>query len=188
VDANEARIIERAQRGDREAFAILVEAHALFVYNLAYRLVADAQEAENLAQEAFLRAWRAIPGFRRQAKFSTWLYQIVTNLCYSRLPGLKQELEAMDTEQAALHLADERQAVEAGLLSDELRTYLHQAIGALPEGHRLLISLRYLKEMSYEEIVQVTGMPLGTVKTGLFRAKEKLRAALEAYEGNQEDE
>jgi RNA polymerase sigma-70 factor, ECF subfamily len=80
-DQNERQIIIRAQKGDVGAFELLVERHGKLVYNLALRMLRDAHEAENLAQEAFMRAWRGLPNFQMQAKFSTWLYQIVTHLC-----------------------------------------------------------------------------------------------------------
>jgi RNA polymerase sigma-70 factor (ECF subfamily) len=83
-------LIARAQRGDASAFEALVNMHAKLVYNLAFRVVNDPHEAEDLAQEAFLRAWRALPRFRGQARFSIWLYRIVTNLCYNRLPHLRR--------------------------------------------------------------------------------------------------
>ena len=130
----------------------------------------------------FLRAWQGLPRFRAQASFSTWLYRIATNLCYNRLPRLRQELMAMDTDDQALYLPDENQEVEASLLSDELSAYLHQAIAELPESYRLLITLRHLQGMIYNEIAGTTGMPLGTVKTGIFRARKLLRNTIEVYE------
>jgi RNA polymerase sigma-70 factor (ECF subfamily) len=182
VKVNERGLIARAQRGDASAFEALVNMHAKLVYNLAFRVVNDQHEAEDLAQEAFLRAWRALPRFRGQARFSTWLYRIVTNLCYNRLPHLRRELMAVEPDEGAIYLPDERQGVERALISDELNGYLHQAIAELPEGYRLLITLRQFQEMSYNEIAETTGMPLGTVKTGIFRARKLLRNALEIYE------
>jgi RNA polymerase sigma-70 factor (ECF subfamily) len=182
VKANEQGLITRARQGDASAFEALVNMHAKLVYNLAFRVVNDPYEAEDLAQEAFLRAWRALPSFRGQARFSTWLYRIVTNLCYNRLPHLRRELMALEPGEGGFYLPDERQDIEMTLISDELNAYLHQAITELPESYRLLVTLRHLQEMSYNEIAEVTGMPLGTVKTGIFRARKLLRNALEAYE------
>ena len=176
---SERRLITRAQLGDTAAFETLVNMHAQYVYNLALRVVGDLQEAEDLAQEAFLRAWRGLPRFRAEARFSTWLYRIVTNLCYNHLPGLKRELAALNPEDEAMNLPDERRDVESTILSDELRVSLHTAIEELPESYRLLITLRHLQYMSYTEIAQVTGMPLGTVKTSIFRGRRLLRKALE---------
>lgn len=178
----ERQLIARAQQGDSAAFEALVNTHAQYVYNLALRVVRNPAEAEDLAQEAFLRAWKSLPTFRQEAQFSTWLYRIVTNLCFNRLPRLKKELQALPLEEGAVDLPDHRQNVETGLLSREMKTHLHRAIDNLPEGYRLLITLRHLQNMSYTDIAQVTGMPLGTVKTGIFRARNLLREVIQTYE------
>lgn len=174
----EAELVRRAQAGDTEAFAALVALHQQFVYNLAWRVTGDAYEAEDLAQEAFVRAWVALPRFRGEARWRTWLYRIVTNVCYNRLPHLRRELLALDVETVDTMpeqcSPDPSDALEAG----ERRAYLHREIEALPGGYRLLVMLRFLQDLSYEEIAKVTGLPLGTVKTGLFRARARLRAAL----------
>ena len=167
MSANECEIVTRAQQGDPAAFETLVEMHAQYVYNLALRVVQNPQEAEDLAQEAFIRAWRGLPEFRGQSKFSTWLYRIVTNLCYNHLPRLKRELTSLVPDEDALGMPDERQTPEDGVLSMELCTELHAVVEELPDSYRLLITLRHLQNMSYNEIAQVTGMPLGTVKTGI---------------------
>jgi RNA polymerase sigma-70 factor (ECF subfamily) len=148
------------------------------------RTLGNPQEAEDLAQEAFVRAWLALPRFRRQAKFRTWLYRIVTNLCYNRLPRLRRELVAMsDTDDEVVDLPDEGLADLGHLVElDERRAWLYQQIEALPESYHLLVTLRYQHELSYEEIASVANVPLGTVKTGLFRARARLRQALEAIE------
>lgn len=184
MNASEEQLIERAQRGDLAAFEALVEAYAVYVYNLALRIVRDPHEAENISQEGFIRAWRGLGRFRSQARFSTWLYQIVTRLCYDRLPRLKRELSALEVSEAGAFLPDGNPTAEEGLLSAEARAHLHAAIDALPAGYRLLVTLRYMQGLSYAEIAQVTGMPLGTVKTGIHRARHRLREALERYEAS----
>lgn len=180
--ADEYSLITRAQGGDSAAFEALVNQHARYVYNLALRLLHDPQEAENLSQEAFLRAWRGLSRFRVEARFTTWLYQIVTHLCYNRLPRLRVELATLDPDEIMIEIPDERQALEEIVLGDELRQILHNAMDELPEGFRLLLTLRHLQALSYAEIAEVTGLPLGTVKTGIHRARQQLRQRLEAYE------
>ena len=178
---DERQLIARAQAGDTAAYAQLVDAHAPFVYNLALKLLGVPQEADDLAQEAFLRAWRALASFREEARFQTWLYRIVTNLCYNRLPNLKEELAALDPDEDVA-LPAKRPLPERQLINADLRADLREAINGLSESYRLLIVLRHLQGMAYEEIAAVTGMPLGTVKTGIHRARKELRLALAAYD------
>lgn len=179
---NAKRLVARAQQGDAAAFEELVNQHGVYVYNLALRIVKNPEEAEDMAQEAFLKAWRGLPTFRSEAKFSTWLYRIVTNVCYNRIPKLKRELVAMPIDAIAQTMADDQLPVDMRYLSTELGATIHQAIGQLPESYSLLISLRHLQGMNYNEIAEVTEMPLGTVKTGIFRARKLLREAINAYE------
>lgn len=177
----EARV-RRAQNGDTQAFSELVITHQQFVYNLALRSLGDPQEAEDVSQEAFVRAWLALPNFHGRSLFRTWLYRIVINLCYNRLPRLHSELAALGEDQI-FDLSDE--SIEdpySSLVAEERTTFLHRQIEALPEGYRLLITLRFRQELSYAEIAEVVSMPIGTVKIGLFRARERLREALRQYE------
>jgi RNA polymerase sigma-70 factor (ECF subfamily) len=180
----EQRLIQRAQKGDQEAFAALVREHQRYVYNLALRVLKNEEEALDLAQETFVRAWTALPNFRGQSRFRTWLYRIATNLCYNRLPGLRRSLNELGDD-VIVALPETRVPFDnpaADVELRELRTYLHRAIDRLDENYRLLISLRYQDELSYEEIATLLHLPLGTVKTGLFRAREQLRRVLESYE------
>lgn len=181
---SEQALIQRAQKGNHDAFAALVEDHQRYVYNLALRVVKDENEALDLTQETFVRAWTALPNFRGQSQFRTWLYRIVTNLCYNRLPNLRRSLndlgddvmgELPETSSAFANPVSEFE-------SNETRKYLHQAVKSLDENYRLLIILRYQNELSYEEIASTLNLPLGTVKTGIFRAKEQLRRSLARLE------
>lgn len=181
---DEQAFIQRAQKGDPDAFAALVQEHQRYIYNLAWRVLKDEDEALDITQETFVRAWTALPNFRGQSHFRTWLYRIATNLCYNRLPDLRRSLTDLGddviSELPETDLPFDNPA--RGLESRELRLYLYNAIDDLDENYRLLISLRYQNELSYEEIASMLNLPLGTVKTGLFRAKEQLRVALEKYQ------
>ena len=175
---NETTLIQKAQKGNHDAFAALVDEHQRYVYNLALRVVKDENEALDLTQETFVRAWTALPNFKGQSQFRTWLYRIVTNLCYNRLPNLRRSLNDLgndvmeDIPEAKFNApADEFE-------SNETRKHLYQALEDLDENYRLLITLRYQSELSYDEIASTLNLPLGTVKTGIFRAKEQLRKAL----------
>jgi RNA polymerase sigma-70 factor (ECF subfamily) len=175
-------LVRRAQAGDAEAFGALVTAHQQFVYNLAWRALGDAREAEDAAQEAMLRAWLALPNFRGQARFGTWLYRIVTNLCCNRLPRLRRELAALGDGEVP-DVPDERTAgPEAGFLAGERRAFLQSQIDRLPHSYRVLVHLRFQQELPYDEIATVLSLPVGTVKTGLHRARARLREALRQFE------
>ncbi|MDJ0753520.1 MAG: sigma-70 family RNA polymerase sigma factor [Ardenticatenaceae bacterium] len=176
--SSDQRWIALARQGDTAAFEKLIDRHGLYIYNLALRLVSNPTEAEDIAQEAFIRVWKGLPRFRGDANFKTWLYRIVTNVCYSRLPQIKRELQALDPSDDHLAIPARLQPVEQILLNQELSERLNREMALLPESYRLLLALRHLQEMSYDEIAAVTGMPLGTVKTGIFRARRQLRAAL----------
>ena len=171
-------LIQRAQKGDHDSFAALVDEHQRYVYNLALRVVKDENEALDLAQETFVRAWTALPNFKGQSQFRTWLYRIVTNLCYNRLPNLRRSLNDLgdDVMEEIPEPGFNNPARE--FESNETRNNLHQAIDKLDENYRLLITLRYQDELSYEEIASTLNLPLGTVKTGIFRAKAQLRTTL----------
>jgi RNA polymerase sigma-70 factor (ECF subfamily) len=172
-------LVQRAQRGDQDAFAALVTRHQRYVYNLAYRLLRDGREAEDLAQEAFLRAWRGLDSFRGDAKFTTWLYRIVANLCHNRLDGLRRELldlsvDDCDLVQALSHTKEPPVLFETA----ERNAFLHQQVAALPTKYQLVVSLFYLQGFSYQEMAQVLEVPLGTVKTHLFSTRERLKRLL----------
>lgn len=177
---NEKKLVQRAQRGDADAFEELVNEHAVYVYNLALRVLGQPQEAEEAAQETFLRVWRSLEGFRHRSKFRTWLYTIVTRICFDRLPGLKQDLAAIDPQD--VNLPDERKTPEDSVISSEMKRQVMGEVEALPAHYRLLITLRHLQEMSYAEIADVTGQPLGTVKTGIHRARCILAERMKEYE------
>lgn len=177
---SETVLIHRAQRGDHDAFAALVEEHQRYIYNLAFRVVKDENEALDLTQEAFVRAWTALPNFKGHSQFRTWLYRIVTNLCYNRLPNLRRSLNDLGDD--VMEDIPNLDSPAFQLESNETREYLHRAIEHLDENYRLLITLRYQNELSYEEIALTLNLPLGTVKTGIFRAKEQLRRSLARME------
>jgi len=178
----EQLLIQKAQKGDPDAFATLVNEHQQYVYNLALRVVRDENEALDLAQETFVRAWTALPNFKGQSQFRTWLYRIVTNLCYNRLPNLRRSLNDLgDDVMEDLPEADLESPAQA-YESNETRQHLQDAVNGLDSSYQLLITLRYQNELSYEEIASTLNLPLGTVKTGIFRAKEQLRKSLAKLE------
>ncbi len=176
-------LARRAAQGDTVSFGELVERHQRFVFNLCLRAMRDYDLASEIAQEVFLRAWRSIGSFRGEARFTTWLYTIAHHLCMNRVASLGRDARVLVAEdEAAEDLArmpakdeDPADAYE----KKEWKGWIHRQIDLLPDRYRMVITLFYLQELSYQEIAEVTGLPIGTVKTHLFRAKEMLRRAME---------
>lgn len=179
---NEKTLIQRAQKGNHDAFAALVEEHQRYVYNLALRVVKDENEALDLTQETFVRAWTALPNFKGQSQFRTWLYRIVTNLCYNRLPNLRRSLKDLGDDVMEDIPEPHFNSPASEFESNETKRHLSEAIQNLDANYQLLITLRYQNELSYDEIASTLNLPLGTVKTGIFRAKEQLRKSLAQLE------
>lgn len=173
-------LVERVQRGDRTAFDALVIKYQHRIVKLVGRYVYDRSEALDVAQEAFLKAWRALPDFRGESAFYTWLYRIAINtaknhlVAQSRRP-LDQGVDLEDPEQfeAAGRLRD-NDTPERLLLTEEIRETISRAIDGLPDELRTAIVLRELDGLSYEEIAQAMDCPIGTVRSRIFRAREAI--------------
>ena len=173
-------LIGRAQTGDVRAFAELVQRYKDPMYNLAYRMLRDRQEAEDIAQETFLHVFRALSRFQMGERFSPWVYRIATNLCLDKLrrnKGRSVSLDAPMGPESDVHfqVADPGDGPDLALELSELRDDVQRAVDALPERYRAIVILRHLHDRSYEEIAEIVDLPLGTVKTRLFRAREILR-------------
>jgi RNA polymerase sigma-70 factor (ECF subfamily) len=173
-DVHERELVERCRSGDERAFQELVDRYKDLVFALIARTVQDRSRAEDLAQDVFLRIHRGLPYFRGEARLSTWIYRIVANVClqdHGRVP----RTSPIDDERAAqgVSVAD-RQFTDL-----EVRDRLEKAIARLPANYRLLIAAHYLRGVQYEELAEALQLPLGTVKTQLYRAKQQLRRLLE---------
>jgi RNA polymerase sigma-70 factor, ECF subfamily len=178
-ELDERALIERCKAGDDTAFGELVETYKNLVYGLICRLVADYSQADDLAQEAFLKIHRGLPYFRGDARLSTWIYRIVQNVCFEsrprRLPAVSLDTPALREDARALDPGR-----PDGAFADlELRDRLEKAIAQLPDHYRLLIAAHYLDGVQYEALAESLEMPLGTVKTHLYRAKRRLRELLD---------
>jgi RNA polymerase sigma-70 factor (ECF subfamily) len=166
-------LVTAALGGRAEAFGTLVERYDRAVYHLAYRTLREPEEARDAAQEAFFKAYRSLRTFKPGAKFSTWIFSITYHACCDRLARRKRYSNEELPERADPSAGPESQAIA----SDEAHR-LRAAIEALPEKYRTVITLYHLQGCQYEEIAQVLAIPMGTVKTHLFRAKEQLRRIL----------
>jgi len=171
---DDTALVARSLGGNPEAFTTLVERYDRAVYHLAYRTMRDAEEARDVAQEAFFKAFRSLRTFKPGTKFSTWIFAIAYHICCDRLGRRKRYSNEEFPDRADASAGPESQAIA----SDEARR-LRAAIAVLPEKYRTAITLYHLQGRQYEEIAQVLGIPLGTVKTHLFRAKEQLRKLLD---------
>lgn len=186
-------LIRRLQQRDPRAFRELVEAHQHRVFGLVYRMLGDRQEAEDVAQEVFLSVHRAIDGYRGEAQLATWLYRIATNACRNRIKYLQIRADrrsaeydpgrAVDGHASAgaaplhSHLPDPEQATHG----HHIEQIVQRELAALDPEHRIVLVLRDIEGLSYGEIVDVTGLAEGTVKSRLHRARVALKARLEPY-------
>lgn len=169
----ESQLIRRCQRGDPEAFAELVDAYKKPIYNLAFRMLCDREEANDITQDTFLRVYRNLDKYKPEHKVSTWIYTIASNLCIDRLRKLKGNVQELD-----FNFPDHRPLPEEQLMQSQMRRDIDEAINQLPEKYRLVIVLRHLNELSYEEIASALAIPVNTVKTHLFRGREMLKQTL----------
>ncbi len=173
-------LIVRCQRGDVIAFARLMAETQNGVYSLAYNVLHNHEEAQDMTQEIYLRVWRALPGFRGESKFSTWLYRIAVNACLNRRRQLRGQLSVLDTEDALFNVATTDPDMTVEVIVSQQNEALWVAVDHLPEKYRVVITLFYQQQMSYQEIAQVLSLPMGTVKAHLNRARAALAKVLKA--------
>ena len=180
----ELAAIRRVQRGDVNAFEPLMAAYEKNVYNLALRMTGNAQDAEDMTQEAFLKAYSSLDSFRGDSKFSVWLYRIVSNVCLDHLrrknrrPAVSLSMEDDEGEDVQLDLPDSSQSPEELLEKKLTREAVQRGLAQLPEDARQILLLREIQGLSYEEIGEALHLEAGTVKSRIFRARKKLCAFL----------
>jgi len=180
TESTDKELVKRVQKGDKGAFDMLVLKYEHKIVNLVMRYVRDPEQALDISQEAFIKAYRALPRFRGDSAFYTWLYRIAVNtaknyLAAQRRRPLDVELDMQDPEQYGLHAKlKETDDPEGVTLSRELQETLERAIESLPDDLRTAIILRELDGMSYEEIAQTMDCPVGTVRSRIFRARDAI--------------
>ncbi|HEY0753075.1 MAG TPA: sigma-70 family RNA polymerase sigma factor [Ktedonobacteraceae bacterium] len=179
-EQDDVQLIKACQQGDQDAFATLVQRYQRRVFNISLRMLQDEADADEITQEAFLAAWQGLPAFRGEACFMTWLYRITYHCCLRQLERRKQErslqvaiqdeqfLESVSTEQLAEDLSEQygRQAM------------VNEQIEKLSARYRVVLILRHFQEMTYEEMATTLSLPIGTIKTHLFRARKLLKKRL----------
>jgi RNA polymerase sigma-70 factor, ECF subfamily len=174
-------LVRRYLRGDVSAFEQLVERYTAALFNLAYRLTQDRGEAEQIVQESFIRAMGALKRVRTDLPLKPWLLQITLNLCrtlYHRQRPLTFSELTPDDDAEQYELTDESPLPHDWAELQETRELVRRAVTALPPAYRAVLTLRYNEDLTYEDIAQVLELPLNTVRTHLFRAKEQLRSRL----------
>ncbi|MFZ3590288.1 RNA polymerase sigma factor SigW [Bacillus sp. DJP31] len=176
--------IKQVKNGDQNAFSEIVELYKDKVYQLCYRMLGNSHEAEDIAQEAFIRAYINIESFHIDKKFSTWLYRIATNLAIDRIrkkkPDYYLDAEVTGTEGLTMYsqVAADVPLPEEEVESLELQQSVQIQILRLPEKYRAVIVLKYIEELSLKEISEVLGLPISTIKTRIHRGREALRKQL----------
>lgn len=181
----ETRLARLARKGDQRAFAEIVDLYKDKLYHLAYRMIGNRQEAEDIVQEAFLRVFKHLDRYDENQKFSTWIYRIATNLSIDRLRK-RRAIYSLDAESSdhegldgyAMLPSDDR-TPESELLLSETQRLIHEAMETLPAKYKSVMVLRYLQDLSLQEISDIMGMPVTTVKTRVHRGREFLRKKLE---------
>ena len=174
---DETDLIARAQRGDATAYEELVHAYQGIAFRTAYLIAGGAAEAEDAAQEGFVKAWRALGRFRQGAPFRPWLLRIVANEAHNRRRSAGRRAQLALRAATEIPSGDAATSPEAALLDSEQRRRLLATVNGLPEDQRVVISLRYFAELSEEETAETLGLPRGTVKSRTARALGRLREA-----------
>ena len=179
-ESTDKELVKRVQKGDKGAFDLLVLKYEQKIVNLVMRYVRDPELALDISQEAFIKAYRALPRFRGDSAFYTWLYRIAVNTAKNYLAAQRRrpmdiELDMQDPDQYGLHAKlNETDTPEGLTISQELQEVLERAIEAMPDDLRTAIILRELDGMSYEEIAQTMDCPVGTVRSRIFRARDAI--------------
>ena len=173
VDATpEEALVSRSARGDEQAFGVLVNRYKGMLYSMACRLMKDRGRAEDAAQESFIKAWAALPGFKGESKFSSWLYRICYNTCISELRKKRPEVELDE----AMGVGVEGPAEE--FRNRDIQAVIQEEVGRLPDDYRAALTLFHFSGLSYDEIARLARKPMGTVKAQIHRGRALLKARL----------
>ncbi|HID95834.1 MAG TPA: RNA polymerase sigma factor [Candidatus Latescibacteria bacterium] len=188
MEISDEGLVERVKRGDARAFEILIDRHKRMVFNVAYRILGNRDDAEDAAQESFVRCYKSISSFRGGSKFTTWLYSIVSNVCLSEVGKSRWRQEFVELNQQAEavfpELSEGTEPPEDIAIREDFREKVRELVRSLPPQYRAVITLYHFKGFTYKELSEILDLPVGTIKTHLYRARELLRkAVLERFEG-----
>jgi len=179
IDDQDLEALRRCRRGDRQAYAQLVERHKNGVFRMVFRYVGQNQRAEELTQEVFLKAYRDLEQFRGEAKFSTWLYQIALNLCRDYWRSQQRRPEQLLEPEFFVQESSSESSPEERILAEREATRVRRALDSLPEIYREALTMRFFGDLSYEEMADVSGEGLSSLKMRVARGLAQLRNRLE---------
>ncbi len=189
MTSKDAELVQQCKLGDISAFEKLLDEYEGKIYNMAYRMLGDRQDAEDATQETFMKAYTSLDGFRGDSSFSTWLYRIAKNVCLDEIRRRQRkpvyhldEPVTTPTGQIQRQLPDESPAPDEVVVEHEKRRAIEEALGKLPPHHRTVIVLRDIQGLSYNEIAEILKVKLGTVKSRLYRARSSMSAVLQEME------
>jgi RNA polymerase sigma-70 factor (ECF subfamily) len=177
AEQDDAQLVKASQQGNQDAFAFLVQRHQRRVFTLVLRMLQDDEEASEITQNAFIAAWQGLPAFRGEARFATWLYRIAYNCALQQLERRKRE-RALQAAMAAEQILKEEKQAEDMLELRARQAVVREQMEKLPTKYRSVLILRHFQEMTYEEMADILTMPIGTIKTQLFRARHLLKERL----------
>lgn len=181
---NETLLLKRIKDGDVESFELLIKDYQVYAYNIAYRMMGNEEDAKDITQEALIKVYKSIHKFKETSSFSTWLYRIVMNTCKDELKKRKEATVSLDKEietddgTISREIGDERLNPSTIVERNEVSQLVQEAISELPDANRMVVVLRDIQGLSYEEISQVIKEPIGTVKSRISRGRNQLKKLL----------
>jgi RNA polymerase sigma-70 factor (ECF subfamily) len=182
IEQDDLLLVAASKNGDQEAFAQLVQRYQRRVFNLVYRMLQQYEESTEITQETFLAAWQGLPSFRGDARFPTWLYRIAYNCSLKQLELRKRDraLQVALEAEKTLEDANNEQRENAELEARDRQVLVQEHLSHLPAKYRIVLILRHLQDMTYEEMAEILTMPIGTIKTHLFRARNLLKERIQS--------
>ena len=181
IEQDDIQLVTSSKNGDQDAFSLLVQRYQRRVFNLVFRMVQNYEEASEITQETCLAAWQGLPAFRGEARFSTWLYRIAYNCALKQLEMRKRD-NALQVALQSEQIVEGDDSHNAHLASLDNQELVQEQLSQLPPKYRIVLILRHLQDMTYEEMAEVLTMPIGTIKTHLFRARNLLKERLQSFE------
>src|SRR5258706_13270590 len=184
AEQDDMQLVAASKKGDQDSFARLVQRYQRSVFNLAYRMLQHYEEASETTQDTFLAAWQGLPSFRGDARFPTWLYRIAYNCSLKSLEQRKRNtaLQAALQAEQILERADSGELADAQLEARDRQAFIQEHLAKLPAKYRIVLILRHLQDKTYEEMAEILTMPVATIKTHLFRARNLLKERLQSLD------